>query len=218
MEEKETLEKVVKEKIEPLIVKETKQAIGATVEELNRSLIEKIVTTPFHIIDVDTSLSYRRAKQLFKKKFFMHLIETHYGNISDVAKITGIDRRTIHRVIRDLDIDISRVREHLLNPDHYLRIALDSSVKNVLEQYKPIINPNRLEQIYKNLPRLEEELVAQLPHRDMTYKDAEEEFEKRYFSKILKDNHWNVSLSAKKIGLRYETLHRKIKSLGLTRE
>jgi DNA-binding NtrC family response regulator len=40
-------------------------------------------------------------------------------------------------------------------------------------------------------------------------------FEKQYFEKALKENKGNVSKTARKIGLRYETLHRKLKKLGL---
>jgi DNA-binding NtrC family response regulator len=40
-------------------------------------------------------------------------------------------------------------------------------------------------------------------------------FEVQYFKKALKENKDNISKTARKIGLRYETLHRKLKSLGL---
>jgi DNA-binding NtrC family response regulator len=48
-----------------------------------------------------------------------------------------------------------------------------------------------------------------------TLKDAEEEFEKRFIVKALEENNFNVSKTSRKIGLRYETLHRKMKALGL---
>ncbi len=214
---RESLEKVVKEKIEPIIIETTKQAIGITVEELNKTLIDKIATTPWTILNVNTSLPYKKAKKLFRKMFFTHLIETHYGNVSDVAKITGIDRRTIHRIIKELGIDVLQIRGHLLNPDHYVKIALDTTVKEAVDQYKPILNPERIEKIYKDLPRLESEVLAHLPKTEMTYKEAEEEFDKQYLSKVLKQNNFNVSLTARKIGLQYETLHRKLKMLGLSR-
>lgn len=214
---RESLEKVIREKIEPLIVETTKQAIGATVEELNKTLIDKIATTPLTILDVNTSLPYKKAKKIFRKMFFTQLIETHYGNVSDVAKITGIDRRTIHRIIKELNIDVFRIRQHLLNPDHYMKIALDVTVKGTLERYKPILNPDRIEKMYRDLPRLESEVLASLPKTEMTYKEAEEDFDKIYLAKVLKENKFNVSLTARKIGLRYETLHRKLKVLELTK-
>lgn len=215
---RESLEKVIREKIEPLITETTKQAIGVTVEELNKTLIDKIAMMPLHPLDVNTSLPYKKAKKLFRKRFFTQLIETHYGNVSDVAKITGIDRRTIHRIIKELDVDVSRIRQHLLNPDHYMKIALDVTVRGALEKYKPILNPDKIEKVYRDLPRLESEVLASLPKTEMTYKEAEEVFDRQYLAKVLKENKFNVSLTARKIGLRYETLHRKLNVLGLTRK
>ncbi len=213
MVEKSTLEKVVKEKIEPLIVETTKQAIGVTVHELNKTLIDRIAAASPITIEINASLPYKKAKKVFKKQFFTRLIETHYGNISDVAKIANIDRRTIHRTIRELGIDISKIRQHLLNPDHYLRIAVDTSVREALEQYKPVINPIMMDKMYHDVPRLEEKVISQLPITEITYKEAEAEFERQYFKKTVKEN--NIRQVAKKIGLCYETLHRKLKALGL---
>ncbi len=214
-EEKTTLEKVVKEKIEPIITETTKHVIGVTVQELNKTLIDRIAATSPLPISVNTALPYKQAKKLFKKQFFTQLIETRYGNISDVAKITGIDRRTIHRTIKELGIDIEKIRQHLLNPDHYLRIALSHTVKDVLGQYKHVLNSVKIEQMYHEIPQLEAQVIEQLPLRDVTYKEAEEEFERQYFAKALKENNNNVTETAQKIGLRYETLHRKLKALGL---
>jgi DNA-binding NtrC family response regulator len=41
------------------------------------------------------------------------------------------------------------------------------------------------------------------------------EFEKTYIKKALEENKGNVSKTAAKIGLRYETLHRKIKKMDI---
>ena len=49
----------------------------------------------------------------------------------------------------------------------------------------------------------------------MTFKQAEQEFEKSYINKALEENNSNISQTARKIGLRFETLHRKIRKLGI---
>ena len=215
--DKETLEKVVKEKIGPIIVDTTKKAIGATVEELNKTLIDRIASASPVVFDINTSLPYKKAKKTFRKKFFAQLIETHYGNVSDVAKITGIDRRTIHRVIKELGIDVEKIRQNLLNPNHYMKMTVENIMKRTIEEYKPIIAQERLDRVYESLPKLEQELMSSLPNTEMTYDEAEEEFDRQYFSKAIKENGFNVSLTARKIGLRYETLHRKLKMLGLAK-
>ena len=49
----------------------------------------------------------------------------------------------------------------------------------------------------------------------MTLKEAEQEFEKQYLSKALKEAKGSITKTAKKIGLRYETIIRKMKKLGM---
>ena len=69
--------------------------------------------------------------------------------------------------------------------------------------------------MYRNVERLSENIIRELPAVDMTWKKAESEFEKEFIMKVLKENRWNVTKTAEKIKLRYETLHRKIKKLGI---
>ncbi|MCJ7801779.1 MAG: sigma-54 dependent transcriptional regulator [Candidatus Marinimicrobia bacterium] len=50
-----------------------------------------------------------------------------------------------------------------------------------------------------------------------TFKDVKTNFEKQFFQRQLKENHWNISLIAKKLGMQQPNLSRKIKELGLTK-
>jgi len=60
-----------------------------------------------------------------------------------------------------------------------------------------------------------------VPFRDVSfaYKQAKklalERFEREYFSQVLKEEDWNITRAAKKIGISREELHRKIKRLGI---
>ena len=69
--------------------------------------------------------------------------------------------------------------------------------------------------MYKNVDSVSKDILDELPEKTVTLKQAEELFEKEYLSKALALNDGNVTKTAKKIGLRYETLLRKLKSLGL---
>ena len=53
-------------------------------------------------------------------------------------------------------------------------------------------------------------IVKELPDNPLSLKDAEKEFEERYFKQALLDHNNNISLTARNIGLRFETLHRKL--------
>lgn len=48
-----------------------------------------------------------------------------------------------------------------------------------------------------------------------TFRDAKEEFEKHFIIRKLEENEWNISKTAKAIGIERSNLHRKIRSYGL---
>ena len=119
------------------------------------------------------------------------------------------------RVIKELKIGIKGIRRDMLRADYYRKEAVEGILKSTLDSYKKIIRPGKLEAMYENVNELSEEIVHELPAIEMTWHEAEKMFEKEYFKKALKENKNNVSKTARKIGLRYETLHRKLKKLGL---
>lgn len=211
------LEKVMKEKINPMIEESLHKFLGVTINELNKDLSDKIETNPLISFDINTALSFKVAKKLFKKQYLQNLIRNHYGNISDVAKIASIDRRSVHRQVLELKIDVGKVRKELLRPDYYKKEAIDEIFKLTLDQYKGVIHPEKLQKVYKEVPSLTKNIIRELPAMEMTLKEAENEFERQYLKKALDENGWNISKTARKIKLRFETLHRKIKKLGITK-
>lgn len=213
-----TLEKVMKEKINPLIEQSLHKFLGITISELNKDLSDKIEANPILSFDINTALSFKIAKKLFKKQFLSNLIRNHYGNISEVARIAKINRRSVHRAILELKIDVAKVRKELLKPDYYKKEAIDGIFRKTLDHYKGVIHPEKLQKVYKQVPSLTKDIVKELPSMKLSLKEAEKEFERQYLKKVLEENDWNISKTARKIGLRFETLHRKIKSLGIRSE
>ena len=51
-----------------------------------------------------------------------------------------------------------------------------------------------------------------------TIKEASQKFERLFLERKFKENNWNVQLTADEIGLTRQSLHRKMKALGLKRE
>jgi len=214
---KETLDKVIKEKVEPLINQAMHKLIGVTIKEVSSDISDKIEKNPLISYQINTDFKFKDAKNLFKREFLKRILQSNYGNISAAAKMLGIDRRSIHRDVKELNIDVKKVRKEMIKAKYYQKEAVDSILRNTLDSYKKIIVPGRLEMMYKNVNKLSSEIVEELPPVEMTWEEAEIEFEKQYMEKALKENNWNVSQTAKKIGIRYETLHRKIKKLGIVR-
>ena len=213
-----SLEKVMKERINPMIEQSLHRYLGVTINELNRELSDRIEANPLISFDINTTLSFKAAKKLFKKQFLQSLIRNHYGNISEVAKIARIDRRSIHRAVNELKIDVAKVRKEMLRPDYYRKEALDVIFRQTLDTYRGVIHPEKLENIYRHVPSLTKDIAKELPLAEMTLKEAEAEFERQYIRKALEENSWNISDTARKIGLRFETLHRKIKKLGIKKD
>ncbi|MFC1801545.1 helix-turn-helix domain-containing protein [Nanoarchaeota archaeon] len=210
----EDLEKALKEKIEPYLEETMQKFLGIKVDELEKDITDKIERKLIGYI-IHTELSFKLAKNLFKKEFIKRLIQTHQGNVSEVAKLIGLDRRSIHRDIKKLDIDIRKLREKMYRVGYFKKEAMDSAIRKTLDTYKSILHPGKLKKFYEEVPLISENIVRFLPKKILSWKEAEEEFEKLYLSKVLEENKWNLSQTAKKIDLRYETLIRKIKKLKL---
>lgn len=212
----DNLEKVVKEKVEPLVNEAMQKFLGVTIKEIPGEISDKIERNPLISFGITSDVKYKAAKKMFKREFLKRLLQNHYGNVSVVAKIAGVDRRSIHRDAKELDINLKKMRRDMVKSEYYRKEAVDNILRDTLDEYRTIINPQRLQKMYKNMGKLSDEISHALPVVEMTWDEAEAEFEKEYFRKALEDSDGNVSEAARKIGLRYETLHRKLKKLGMS--
>jgi len=210
----ETLEKSLKEKIEPYLEETMQRFLGIKIDELERDITDKIekklIGYTIHI-----ELPFKLAKNMFKREFIQKIIQTHQGNVSEVAKLIGLDRRSIHREIKKLDIDVKNLRKKMYKIGYFKKEAMDLAIRKTLDSYKNILHPSKLKKFYEEVPLISQNIVKFLPKKILKWKEAEEEFEKIYLKKILEENQWNLSQTAKQIDLRYETLIRKIKKLQL---
>jgi DNA-binding NtrC family response regulator len=77
---------------------------------------------------------------------------------------------------------------------------------------KNILHPSKMHAMYKNVSTMTKDILDLLsPEHTLTLKQAELEFDRRFILRALAKNNNNISQTARQIGLRYETLHRKIK-------
>ena len=210
------LERMVSLKIKPLIDQAMSSNLGITIPELNLDISDKIKKSPLLEFDIDTSIKFKTAKKLFKKQYIARLLQLHLGNIAEVARISKVDRRTIHRLIKELNIDIDKFREVLMRGEYVKRLAVQNIIESSLESYKDALNEQKYAAFYSIAPELSHNIVKELPDSPLSLKDAEKEFEDRYFKQALSDNSNNISMTARKIGLRFETLHRKLNGIRNT--
>ena len=132
-----------------------------------------------------------------------------------MAKLLGLDRRSIHRAIKGLAIDVKEVREQPEDEESYQSSQIDKTIRATLDQYKEIIHPQKMEKMYQELPHLTRNIARFLPLPELTWKEAEKEFEKQFLEQALENAEFKVGAAAAKLRLRAETLHRKIKKLGI---
>ncbi|MBD3248858.1 hypothetical protein GF336_02320 [Candidatus Woesearchaeota archaeon] len=214
MTEKETLDNVLKKKVEPMIGSAMHRFLGITVSEISEDISDRIENNPLISYEIDVSVHFKTAKKLFKKEFLTRLLQSHYGNISSVARITGLNRRSIHRDVKSLGININKTRKDMLKTDYYQKEAVDSILRETFDDYRYIIRPKKLQKMYENVSQLSGDIIKELPALEMTWKEAEHEFEKAYLKKALK-KYKTIAKTSRNIRLRYETLHRKLKKHNL---
>jgi DNA-binding NtrC family response regulator len=212
---KKDLEETIKEKVAPLLEETMQKNWGVTIPKVEHDITDQL-KEPHLNIYVPMNLTFQQAKKVFKKEFMKNELRIHLGNISELAKSLDIDRRSIHRVINDLGININKLRHQELSQEKYQEQIINKTIKDTLDHYKEIIQETKMEKMYQDIPALSRNIAKFIPHQDMTWKEAEIEFEKQFFAHSLKENNGKISTTAKKIGIRAETLHRKVRKLGLT--
>ncbi len=211
---KKELEQALEARIKPVLEQAMHKYLGVTVSEIEGDISDKL-KRPLLDFQIDTRIPFKKAKLLFRKAYFTRLLQMFLGNISEVAKVSGLDRRSVHRLIERLHIDVDTFREARM-PEYIREHAVKNIIEGVFEHYKTSFNPAKLEQLYKHIGEVSKDVAKELPEKIITFKEAEDEFEKQYIEKALQENDANISQTAKKIGLRFETVHRKMKELNIT--
>jgi DNA-binding NtrC family response regulator len=204
-----------KKDVETIVDDALKPVLGVSIGDLNKDISGKLAKGSLLTFDIDTNLKFKEAKTRFKQQFLARLLRTCYGNISEVAKRASVDRRSIHRIVKDAGINVGKIREEMIKPYQIRQKAVEGIIERVLENYKTVIHPEKIAEVYKKVDTVSKDIIDELPETKISLKEAEEEFEKEYLKKALAENKENVTATAKRIGLRYETLLRKAKSLGL---
>ena len=214
MKQLKDLESAIKEKVSPLLEETMEKSLGITIPKLESDISDKLkkpqlqIYVPFH-------LPFQEAKRFFKAEFIKKELQFHLGNISHLAKTVGLDRRSIHRAIKDLEINVEEVHHEEESKEKYQQNLIDQTIRKSLDEYKEIIQPQKMEKMYEQVPELSRNIAKFLPYQELTWKEAEGEFEKQFLEHSLQENQGNVAQTAKQINIRAETLHRKIKKLGI---
>lgn len=214
-QEKEKLEKILDSKVKPIVEEAMQKHLGITINEIETDISDQLKKSPLLDIDIDTSIPFKEAKKNFKRKYITRLLQLNLGNISEVSRKAGIDRRSIHRLIRELDIDPEAYREILIRGTYIKQAEVKNIIESSLETYRNVLAPEKFESLYSHAPDISRNILRELPESILPLAESIKKFEKKYLSKALEENNHNISETARVIGLRFETLHRKLKSLKI---
>jgi len=209
---KKDLEKVLNEKIKPIIALSTSKHIGGEISRLNEDITEKVRKLGVNL-HIDLNVPFKEAKRDFKKEFLTSMIRKNCGNISEVARIVDIDRRSIHRLVNEHAIKAIREERPKMYDLKYTEVY--GLIDEAISDYKDRISIKKLQNLYDDLPHLTDDIISCLPGEGISLKEAEREFEKEYIEKALDFCGRDLNKTANFMDIAHETLHRKIKVFGI---
>jgi len=211
----DALDNAIKEDVQPIVEKAVQKAIGLTIKELNEDITLKLKKNPLLEFNINTNVPLKSAKKAFRKGYLEKVLKSHYGDVSASARILLIDRKTIHRMISELGININECRKALVNEDYVKEAVVSHAINDVIKNYERILHPEKVNEAYANISSISEEIVKEVKFSFISLKEAEAEFEREYISAALKENKNSLPKTAKSIKLSHEALFRKAKSLGI---
>ncbi|MFW5852417.1 MAG: helix-turn-helix domain-containing protein [Nanoarchaeota archaeon] len=186
---------------------------GSSSKIVNEDITERL-SYPFTNYTVGKEIDYRKAKEDFLKRYIIMVLTRHSGNITYAAEEADVSRRTVHRMIRKFGININRMRTY--TEKNYSEYIISDAIETSVKKYETKMRPKQIDGLYKNLNYITRDIMIQSSLGSiLTLREAEQEFEKKFFQCLLERNSLKKNKIAKKLGIRSETLHRKIKSLNL---
>ncbi|MBU0756718.1 MAG: hypothetical protein KKG59_04325 [Nanoarchaeota archaeon] len=215
IEQEKGLEREVMNKVLPAVDAIMRKFMGVRIEELGSDITSKLKDPLLGFEPTEfLHLPLKTARQLFRERYLRLLLKQKYGNISEVAKIAEIERRSVHRLVSEAGIDVGKIREEMLKPSYVKELMIERTMHEVIKAYEEVLHPEKIREIYANLSRISKDIVKEIPDNPRPLKEVEREFEKQYFE-ALQFTCKTVAKISKKAGMRYETVHRKMKKLGL---
>ena len=205
------LEKQIQRKqiIVPVVEQAMHDFLGVKVDEINQDISNKLIEGKLDF-EINVNIPFKQAKELFKRSFIIKLLQMTSGNMSEAAKIADIDRRHIHRLVQKYKVDVDFFRNQAKYSEQeekkqYVREVIGET----LQKYE--LTKDKSKKVNEKTAK---NIADKMPDMRMTLKEALKLFEKEYFKKALEEFS-TLGKTAKSLGIRYETLIKKIKRLNL---
>lgn len=203
-----TLEKIMdkKQEITPKIEEVVKNMLGLRIQEVIEDISQRLTGLDF---DVDPKHNYKVAKKRFKKKYTHFLLISTHGNITEAARISGLDRKQITRIVDEFKIDIESIRQ---TPYVFKEKKTQDYLKNIFKD--TMSNYDILQSKINHLNyELTYSLTKDMIDYNLTYNDAKHLFDKQYFSALIKIYNNDKKQITKHANIAYQSVLRKIKEI-----
>lgn len=199
------------EKIKPALDKALESFMGLKIESISDEIIKKLKENKLNV-EFQDSWTLEQAKLNFKKNYLMEILREVNGNITKASVISGIDRRTIHRLITSFNIDVDGFRNL---PYQFSKTKIDNYIKfvvsDVLKQYN--LTKELSDDVQYKLQT--KELVEVIKKPFPTMDEAYEEYEKQFLIAVIAKNNKILKDACKQLHIARETLSRKISKYGI---
>ncbi len=198
-----------KEKIKPVVDKALKDSLGITVGEVVND-ISTVLAEGDLDFDIDLTTPLKEAKRKFKRDYFIQLLQQTQGNISEASRKAGIDRRTIHRYIEKIEVDLDKIRNQLYQfTDERKQKHVSDIVERTLKKYDLGSFTDKIEN------RTIATLSTCMPSYHLPVDQALALFEKKYLEKAFETWGPHMKQVADNVGVRPETISVKCKELDV---
>ncbi|MDP3698511.1 MAG: helix-turn-helix domain-containing protein [Nanoarchaeota archaeon] len=215
---KHNLEETVKGKVALLLEETMEKSWGIYIPQVQSDITDKLQNPLPQQLYLFRESSFHEAKQKFKAEFLKNQLRFHGGNISQLAKFIGLDRRSVHRSVKGLGLSMESIRQEQISENSCHEALITRTIRGALDDYKDLIRPQKMEKMYQEVPALSRHLAKLLPHNHLTWKQAEREFEKQFLFQALSEHRGKVAETARQLRIQPETLHRKMSRLGLKKD
>ncbi|MBT5021865.1 hypothetical protein HOK51_00660 [Candidatus Woesearchaeota archaeon] len=209
-----------------------------------KAVIAKGLETVAYSAAQEKPYTLKEAKGKFEKYFFETKLRDNYGNIAQVARVTGVNRRTIHRKVNELGlaevvdgyrpqkeqekVDSVRESKSLFSED-----VVANTIKETISGFKDSLHPQVYTKIETGIDTLAKEMTTKLNNQNYgitneerintiydniqtsNLKDAEKEFEKNFVYSTWEAAGFDKKKTADYLDIDVRSLNRKISDFGL---
>src|SRR3989344_6353159 len=113
------LEHLVETRVKPLLEEAMHKSLGITIQELQSDISDRLKKSALLDVPIDTKMRFKEAKRRFKQRYISGLLKQNLGNIETVAKIAAVDRRSIHRIVAQMKLDVKQLREQIDKKEYF---------------------------------------------------------------------------------------------------